>query len=484
MGALTVFAIVGTTLTYYTSRNGASAEISKGDEMSFSFSEAGLHNALGVLMNSSNDPIDPNLLPPTTTEYAGGSVTWSGTFDSNDAKWTLTSIGKVKNPSAGSADLKRTLTAKVPIYPVNTQPMAFDAWNYVYSYGTGDPSGCDMTISSSARVDTRLMAAGNLCVTSSAGITGGDVLVGGQINLTGNNSFIGTSSVPVNRVDAVNGCKAGSGSLHDPCQGPPGNADRVWANTITESPELEPAPPVDLDAWYKKASPGPYHPCQTSSGTPPVFDNDQGSTPDVTKRNRSVVTSFNLTPTSSYTCQTTLGGSTFGELSWNNTTKVLTVKGTIFIDGDAKLTQSGSYTGLATIYLSGSFRFEGGPRFCAAVSASPPACNFTAAAWDPDTRLLTIVANGANGQSGVPAGVSMVMSGTDGNWQGALYGGPNKISIENSFEFGGPIIADEVMVTGSVKSQPFAMFGDTTPSGMPGNKTVTAQPDKPQLFSG
>ena len=43
-------------------------------------------------------------------------------------KWTITSVGKVDNPSGtNAADLERTLTAVVPIYPLQTQPLAFNA---------------------------------------------------------------------------------------------------------------------------------------------------------------------------------------------------------------------------------------------------------------------------------------------------------------------------------------------------------------------
>ena len=113
------------------------------------------------------------------------------------------------------------------------------------------------------------------------------------------------------------------------------------------------APTVDWDAWYLNSNPGPYYGCLTTSGTPPTFDNDQGSAtaPNVAKRNNSVTTLQDLTPSTSYTCK----GSA-GELSWNATTKVLTANGTIFIDGSAQI-QNGSvntYTGSATIYVSGT----------------------------------------------------------------------------------------------------------------------------------
>src|SRR5215210_4137260 len=78
-----------------------------------------------------------------------------------------------------------------------------------------------------------------------------------------------------------------------------------------------------------------------------------------------------------------------GELSWNATTKTLTVKGTIFIDGSARVSNGAlnTYNGQATLYLSGTFRQTGS--LCGSVSAG--ACAFST--WNPNTELLTIVAN-------------------------------------------------------------------------------------------
>jgi Tfp pilus assembly protein PilX len=481
LGTMTVFAIVGTTLTYYTTRNAASADISKGDGYSFSFAEAGLHNALAVLSNPANDPTEPTLLSTTaTSNYNGNRAEWSGTYNDTLDRWDITSTGYVANPSgANAAELKRTLTAKVPIYPKQTQPLAFDSWNYVYSWGTD--AACDMTMDSSIDISTRVMVAGDLCMLSSSQLSGSttEVLVGGQIK-TYSSAHVGQTGSPIARADVAGGCRYENGTLHNPCT----TADKVWATTVTSAPELEPAPTVDLNGWYKKASPGPYHPCEVTSGTPPVFDNDQGASYDPTRRNRSVPTDFDLTKSSSYTCRTTLNGQTFGELSWNNTTKVLTIAGTIFIDGDAYASQSGTYSGQATLYLSGSFKLDGSVKLCAvALGGAGSDCNYSSGAWTPNTRLFTIVVNGGGGQSNLAGDVSGGILGSS-MWQGAMYGGAGtRIMVDGSARFSGPLISDEVDLNSSVQAESFGMIS-TAPSGMPGNSTVNAQPDKPQLFSG
>src|SRR5205814_7842921 len=94
-------------------------------------------------------------------------------------------------------------------------------------------------------------------------------------------------------------------------------------------------------------SPAPNHPCNTlttgtvpaSTGAYPAFDTGDGI------MNQSLnPTVFNLTPTASYSCYTSQG-----QLSWNATTRTLTVAGTVFFDGSITMTTSGNqpmtYTG-------------------------------------------------------------------------------------------------------------------------------------------
>ena len=106
-----------------------------------------------------------------------------------------------------------------------------------------------------------------------------------------------------------------------------------------------------------------------------------------------------------------------GELSWNATTKTLTVNGTIMIDGSAKVSNSAmnSYNGLATLYLSGTLRLTGS--LCGKVASSGTACDATG--WNPNNEMLMIVANGNGGQ--VNPGDSIFMDNNN-SYQGGLYG--------------------------------------------------------------
>jgi hypothetical protein len=210
---------------------------------------------------------------------------------------------------------------------------------------------------------------------------------------------------------------------------------RALLSSVIESAERrDPNAPLDWDGWYRNASPGPYFACHTQSGTAPVFDNDQGSpvSPDPSKRNASVPGSFNLTPGTSYSCQTA-----GGELSWNASTRVLTMRGTTFIDGNAQV-QNGAlntYQSQGSLYLSGTLLVKNS-KLCAHVAAG--SCDSTG--WDPNTTMLVVVANGPGGIQ-VPAGDSVQL--VSSTFQGALYG-TNAVEIDTTSQAIGPIIGSTV----------------------------------------
>jgi Tfp pilus assembly protein PilX len=491
LGLLLAISIAGATALYYTTANERSTNFSKAEHAAFNVAEAGLNDALALLSNTTNNPMNPWVFctAPSmplpcyrTSTYEGGVVTWGGTLDEAAAVWTLTSTGMKTNPTGVPvADTKRALTAKVPIQPAAEQANTALAWNYVFSYGTGDATGCDMTFNSSVELRTRVLVSGNLCMRSSSRMVDGELLVAGRVNIL-DSAQVGASGAPIDRVDSTGGCKYQTNAVHIPCQGPPGNADKVWADTITTSPQMQPVPNPSWDNWYLNANPGPYYPCQNPTGPVPVFENQavDRSNPNPALRNRSVPTDFNLTPNMNYSCKTPIG-----EISWDNSVskKELTVKGTIFIDGDIYITQSAKYIGQGNIYVSGSYKMDGSMYVCAVrTGGAGSECDYTEGAWNPNNTLLTIATNGAGGQSGVNADESIVITSST-QWQGALFGGNYKVRADSSLKVAGPIIADEVVVNSSIDMYGFAVISEVIP-GMPGNALVYAQPKKPELFSG
>jgi hypothetical protein len=166
---------------------------------------------------------------------------------------------------------------------------------------------------------------------------------------------------------------------------------------------------------------------------------------------------------------------TSGEIGWNATTKTLTISGTMYIDGSAKISNNSlnSYNGQGTLYLSGTFRATGS--MCAYVLAST--CNF--AGWDPNADLFMIVANGSGGQ--VNPGDSILLDNGDA-WQGGLYG-TNAVEFGNNVNIDGPVVGSQILLSNNLVTNSFPTIS-YVPVGMPSNDEVYAQPNPPQGFTG
>src|SRR5215218_2043122 len=314
MGALTVFAIVGTTLTYYTTRNAASATYSKENTRSFSLAEGGLANAFAVLNLPSNNALDPDILPASeatasSAVYEGGTAKWWGVLDRAAAVWTISAVGLEKNPTGpGGSQVRRKLTAKVPIIPTYTQPLNNPVWNYLYAGHTG--SACDQTLNNNITGSARMYVAGNLCLSPNVQLAQSTVIVGGTLDVS-NNAAVGASTSMATRVETyVSGnCRYATGSWGS-CAGDQ-DARHIYSkrsdgiNIGVNQPAPVVAPPAaDFATWYENAIPGPSQTCTTSSGTPPAFDTNYPS------RDNSVSSVVDLTPSSSYFCRVGPGANT------------------------------------------------------------------------------------------------------------------------------------------------------------------------------
>jgi hypothetical protein len=248
---------------------------------------------------------------------------------------------------------------------------------------------------------------------------------------------------------------------------------------------------IDYNAWYYNSSPGPGVPCNPAPDqlSASVFDNDG-------IRNNSVATSFDLTPSTSYTCQTP-----GGELSWNptggaNGNGQLTVRGTVYIDGSAYVSTApnkpASYQGIGTLMLSGSFGMKNSA-LCATLTSNGKDCDFTGAnqAWNPNPpggSALAIVADGSgftSVPSGNPAYVAAPYSAdaTSSEFQGIL-AGTNAINMSTTTQVQGPIMSVTAAVLPSQSLNltfppiPFA------PSSAPGQPPPPATLLAPRDFSG
>lgn len=427
MIVLGIMTIIAASLIVLATGNGRSAELSDSGNTAFALAEGGSAEALSMIRSATN-PLDGTLVPSSgVLAREGGNVTYSATLDlaAVPPVWVITSTGSVANPTGGDP-VERTVVTRAEV--VGDVAAAAPQWDRVYH---DHPTRCLVidTITLYGSVTSR----GDICLQNRGKIARRDdpdaetwIRVGDDL-FTGPDEFVGTGPDPVDRFDVGDRCRKGTGAPHRPCS----NDDNVWAvQSGTEPGEIS-KPEVDLDHWYVNARPGPRNDCTVGS-FPGGFDNNGF-------RDRSRAGSGEITPTnSSYTCQYWHDGSLVGELSWNHTTGVLKVHGTIYIDGDVRFDDDGqlvNYQGRGVIYLSGDMEFD--ELVCAGGDGSRN-CFTNTDQWDPSTNLLVLLSGGWSeyDQGGVlrPAG-----------FQGVIYATDHCL-IRQDFHVSGPVICDEVRI--------------------------------------
>jgi hypothetical protein len=493
LGIIVVLTIVVASAIYYTTENQRSAGYSSGKQTALALAEAGLNNSVAVLNLPANNALKQVTLPKCTnnaqsnwnrTDLAGGYVVWCGDLDLQNSWWSITSIGYVRSPNNAST-IRQKISSRVVVTPVLTDQLNNPAWNYMFVTHTG--STCDETLSNNVSGASRLYVMGNLCLSQNVTITAESLVTGGNLVLQNGASVGSSSSMDARTQTYVGGsCTYGSGSSStaSPCTGsqdtrhiyskmnPPN-----WAVGVSGSVPSIAAPSADFAGWYTNSLPGPTQDCTTKStapNTPPQFDTLTNGA--YVRDNNNPLQ--NLTPGYDYTCRVGPSSAPDGELSWNNSTKTLTIHGTIYFDGSAKIDNNSlnRYVGQGVIYLSGTFYLNG--KLCGGVSGS--SCNF--GAWDPNTTLFGIIANGTGptGNSSVPSGDSIYVA-NGGQFQGAFYATGNLEYGNNAFS-DGPMIGSQIILANNVTTQAFAPV--VAPAGMPGSPEVYAQPNPPQQFSG
>jgi hypothetical protein len=532
-GIALVFAVVAlaalsasvVTISYISTQSQSQSNAGKAQEVAYHFAESGLSEAVAIVANTAvNDPSDPNLLPPMTPTptgvtcsasttapitlpYTGGTVSYSGCLDNtgNDAIWYLKSVATAPNPAVQGADITRTLKASIiinlPAPATNVDPTHATSWGYVIAKSNLGGDNCDQSVGVNS-IRFPYFIAGNLCMnyTSSTvrGVFGplnssvSTLQVKGHVAMdpgsgaswpsigTGN-----TSSTTVYKFDAGLGCRLNSATgVASFASATPAysnanctNANHIFprASTTTNAPVSLWTPDVDTATWdkyYNRAAPGPNHPCVTAGGksytTPagnalPAFESSGNTARD------NSATALNLTPAYSYVCYSNKNGI----LSWDNTNKRLTVKGTTFIDGSAYISNGAaiattttnclfSGTCYGTLYLSGSFLLSNSSKLCVAVSGG--ACD-SSPWWGSLFGIgsLVVAANGSGSTAttpNIPAGDSIYLT-TNTQFQGYMYG-TNTIELDSGVVFQGPIVSNNQKWNGA-----FTMNSWTAPVKMP-----------------
>jgi len=389
-----------------------------------------LSDAHALLWNVS-DPTKQGSFPAVPTAVAtpaGQAYLWgqlSGTT------WTLWGRGVA---AAGlGRTVTRTVSRQVQIVPGNGAITDLRAWNMLYSDAK---TGC-MTLSNNATLKVPLYVAGNLCISNNAGITGSTTTlqVGGTLTLAPN-AIVGTTSTRLASVNVVGGC----GSPPHLCTA----ADGIHANSIGTTLSGISKPPIDLASWRTNAPLGPNHPCTV--GALPAGVTFTGAT-------------VNLFPSSDYDCRATdAQGNILARLTWNHTTHIFQIAGTIFFDGDLTTTNNTTviYQGQATIYTAKTATFSNNVTVCGSTS-----CN---SSWDPNTNLLVLVAGSSTASTDITASNNAV-------FQGGAYA-VNDIDFSNNGTIYGPAIARQLYISNNATFPPITKL----PPGAPAIITTAATP--------
>jgi hypothetical protein len=499
IGISFVLAILGASVILFTTSNERHANRVNATERAYAIAQAGIDNAASQIGNlgTKQRHIATNYIcrqgavtaANCSASIDGGTVSWSGQLlDLNDSvglfpeyRWRITSISTLANPSSPGGTITRTLTADVPLVPRVDQDPNSDAWHYIYSRANdGDPNTCDQTILNNPGITSSFYVNGDLCLDNSSNVYGPadrdndppvNVVVKGRAYLNHPSTSLGTSARPLSYIEADAGCKYKS----QPVTAPPARCsdfDKVWPqsvyNGLADTPCGPPdaaacpvitAPTADFTSWYHAASPGPAHTCGAGSfGPVPMFENEAYAKTNVP--NRSVPAVQDLAPSQPYQCNTRSG-----YIRWTpGNPGVLSLKGTIFIDGSAEFSSDGliRYDGFSAIYLSGSYR-QRQTVVCAQISGSMCDSNWS----NGTTNVLAIVTGGTGSPAQPGSGMSFEQSS---GFQGALYSAGN-MTFENNTWVQGPMIAEREIIENSMFFHYIPDF-IRVPFGLPGVPVV------------
>jgi Tfp pilus assembly protein PilX len=389
-----------------------SSNYSKADQSAVAVAEAGLNHAESVLANG--DAMSPGGMPssgaPATVPVDGGSVQYWGSLDGSVTPhvWTLTAKSTVANPT-GADTLSHSVSAK---YELVVGAAGNEAWNYVFS----NSLSC-LNVGNNFDMFAPLYARANVCLQNDANFRGPLFDVQGTVQVQGTAS-VGLSGPPIERVPTVRvrgGCRLGtSGPFALPCT----DSHRVYATSFSDDPPVISKPTMDAAYWRTYARPGPNQYC--TSGTFP------GGAASFTS-----LGTINLTPASSYDCSVVQSGVTLGRIAWNNASRVMTIEGVVYFDGNIELNGNfnGTYTGRGVVYAN-TVNFRNDAKLCALAG-----CPTTG--WDPNTRLLVLIARNT--------GASAAALSNATKFQGAIYTA-GTFTIQNAATMQGPVVAETLNI--------------------------------------
>ena len=431
VGILAVLMIAGSAIVYYAGSNARSSEYSADDAKALNLAEAGMNYARAILWNAA-DPTNASSVPSGTLTLEGGTVSYSGTYDSGAKVWTLTGTGTYTNPTGGTSPIARTASSQVAV----TSGGSWDpAWGYLFA----DTSSCT-NLKNSITIDAPIYVRGDLCMENSAVIVSDLVQVRGRVQIK-DTASIGIAASRVLDVQVGGGCSYPWGGPYiSPC----GDSQKVFRTNFSSTVPNILKPSVNLSYWYTNAKPGPSQGCTTGS-FPGQFDNGGGL-------NRSNGTQY-LFPNTAYDCRVMSGSTQLGRIAYTpGNPGTFIIDGVVFFDGKIELPglRNVVYQGRGTIYASDEIKMQGNLTLC-------PVAGCNSASWNPNTTLLAFV-GGASADSGF-----LIENYT--TYHGAIYV-VNDYFQKNNVNICGPVIAQELFIENN-STNCYVPFGDLPP-GAPG----------------
>jgi Tfp pilus assembly protein PilX len=406
--------------------------------------EAGLNNALSVLSQqdaSGSEPVG-STLASTSFSIDGGTGTYSA-IKTGALEWTVSATGASPN-SAVTRRLELKLDGSQTTQTTQQSPV------YGYGFFVNSTTGCT-TISGNSPVQVSVFVRNDLCLSGNAaisepGVTSNTltVYVGGKYTAT-SNPFVGASTQKIGSFTAVGGCKRQSSNVICSTSA----QSKVYANAYSSTPSAVTKPTADSAGVYAS---GDWKNPVCSVGTF-TFDND-------TTMNASLgsvdLLQGNTRPSFDCTVWNQAGTTQIGRLAWDQTNEVLTISGTIFIDGGLSFSgqSAARYTGSGSIYANGLVTTSGQAAIC-----GPPAVpngSTCTGNWDPAQGALAIV--GLNDWTMSGQSVFDVIAYVNGAF-----------SATGGAVVTGPAIADTATLSGNGK---FATVA-TVPPGTPGAASST-----------
>jgi Tfp pilus assembly protein PilX len=402
----------------------------------------------------------------STNVYTSNSVYATNSISSNSTGATLTvkgygfsiptsavidgiSVSVIRKASVSNTISDSTVQLLKAGNPVGSNKASSSKWgtsNSTVNYG--DTDDLWSTTWTAADVNNANFGVKFVAKAGSTAATASVDYISVTVTYSGDTNGIGTSGTHVAEVNVNGTCRYNANAAHSPC----GTADHVYADSTSSSAQNLSMPQVDFNYWWANAAPGPKHPCTTSSGTPPTFDNDANTT---TGPNDSISINGEMAPlTYDYTCQVWQNGYKLGELSWNHTTHDMTIDGTVFIDGNFRFDNDGQvihYHGRGDIYAGGAAEIDA--VVCAGGSGTSlsTSCYGDMSNWDPADNLLVLLSayTGSaeydqGGSTCSPSGTTACPNGHYASgFQGVLYSKGDCL-IHEQFRDSGPVICNTI----------------------------------------